>query len=163
MSGVVIEGADGGGKTTLIRKLRDFFGWPVVHVVQPHIPDYHQMMKLLNVGPVIFDRFHWSPQVYGDVLRDGPELDETCYERIEDKLVGEGYTVVLCETNINTMLENNEKEIQLWNEVREFQPLAKLLIRYEKIARLSNIPVFHYDYQERQVEDVIDFVKAGGW
>ena len=157
---MVVEGADGAGKTTLIRALRDYFGWPVVHVVQPNIPNVVQMHKLIQAGPVIFDRFHWSPQVYGEVLRDGPELSPVLYKGLESHLYREAYSVIYCQTDIDVMLENNKKAPQLWEEVKNYGLLTELLLVYGQMVCDSHLPVFTYEYQEGNPEQVIGFIRG---
>ncbi|KKL08745.1 hypothetical protein LCGC14_2572770 [marine sediment metagenome] len=147
MAGVVVEGADGSGKTTLIRAIRDKFHWPVVHVVQPNNPDILQMIKLAECAPVVFDRFHLSPVVYGAALREGPEL--TLYDlwALDGLLMNKGFVVVYCETDLGTMLFNNSKEEQLWEAVRKPEPLKEIVDQYLAILEQTSTFWCVYDYK----------------
>ncbi|KKL55753.1 hypothetical protein LCGC14_2252300, partial [marine sediment metagenome] len=162
MAGVIVEGCDGSGKTTLIRALRDKFHWPVVHVVQPGNPDILQMMKLIGCAPVIFDRFHWSPVAYGAALREGPELTPFDLWALDGMLMNRGFVNVYCETDIDTMLFNNKKEEQLWEAVRENASVRKIIHEYREFEHTSQVACYSYDYQVESTETLLvrmDLVK----
>jgi len=147
MPGIVVEGCDGAGKTTLIKALRNRLFWPTVHVVQPGRPDVQQMLKLLTCSPLIIDRFHLSPIVYGEALRDGPELTPYDVWALEGLLIAQGYTGILCSTDATTMMVNNLKVEQLWEATRELETVEKLDRLYHVAADSSLISFKHYDYQ----------------
>ena len=159
-----MEGVDGSGKTTLIRALRDALHLPVVHVVQPRSPDIKQMLSFLDCGPIIFDRFHWSPVVYGKVLRDGPELSGYDLWALDGYLMSRGYVSILCVTDLETMLENNRNAPQLWEEVRKAEVLINLRDSYFNLHYSSELPRLFFDYRVEGIELVIkaytEFAKA---
>lgn len=155
MAGCIVEGPDGSGKTTLIRALRDSLHLPVVHVVQPKSPDIKQMLSFLDCGPIIFDRFSWSPVVYGTVLRDGPELSEYDLWALDGYLMSRGYISVLCVTDLERMLENNRSAPQLWNEVRRSKTLIKLRDEYLALHFKSELPRLLFDYQVDNLDSVV--------
>jgi len=157
MSGIVVEGSDGTGKTSLIRELLHTFRFPTIHVLHP--TNFTQMIKLAYCNPVIFDRFHLSPVVYGKVLRDGPDLNITQFAELEDLLVDRGFVQIICMTRTEAMLENNRKEDQLWEEVRELKIVERLKAEYLVQAYRTKIPTLLYDYLDTSAEDVIVWVK----
>ncbi|KKL88115.1 hypothetical protein LCGC14_1927970 [marine sediment metagenome] len=160
MPGIVVEGCDGSGKTTLIRVLRDHFHWPVVHVVQPHNPDILQMMRLIECSPVIFDRFHWSPVVYGEALREGPELTPYDLWALDGMLMNRGFINVYCETDINTMLRNNVKEEQLWEAVRTKSSIKRIIHEYRMLEQTSQLTCYLYDYRAETTDTLLDLIKT---
>ena len=160
MPGIVVEGCDGSGKTTLIRVLRDYFHWPVVHVVQPHNPNILQMMKLIECSPVIFDRFHWSPVVYGEALREGPELTPYDLWALDGMLMNRGFINVYCETDIDTMLSNNAKEVQLWEAVRTKSSVKRIIHEYRMLELTSQLVCYSYDYKEETTDTLLDLIKT---
>lgn len=154
-AGYVIEGPDGGGKTYLARLLRNRLYWPVIQVVQPFEPNIEQMRALLKVGPVIFDRYHLSPVTYGDVLRQGRELSQEQEEGFNVLLKNNNYTLVICITDVDTMLENNGRADQLWNEVRERDVLERLIVAYMNCAvrsRTVGVRTVLWDFQNQEPE-----------
>jgi len=158
VAGIIIEGPDGSGKTSLIRHLLHTFRWPVCHVVQPGIPNVEQMAWLAQSGPMIFDRFHWSPVIYGEVLRRGPELDGHDWWMLEGLLLARGYVTVLCVTEIDEMLRNNENEVQLWDSVREYQVVYDLAVEYSRLQDASKLPTLTYNYRCQTPEQIVPWL-----
>lgn len=158
MSGVIVEGPDGSGKTTLIKAIRNRFYWPVVHVVQPGKPDIKQMLRLLECSPVVFDRFHWSPVAYGVALREGSELSPYDLWALEGLLMNKGYVTVLCLSDMGTMLANNKKEEQLFSEVREEKAMWKIVNQYSLLLLTCELPYFVYDYRTDTLSNTLGFV-----
>jgi hypothetical protein len=117
------------------------------------------MLELAACAPMIFDRFHLSPVVYGKVLRDGPELDDYDLWGIEGFLAGRGYTMILCSTDLNTMVENNRKEVQLWQETRSATPMHDLKQAYFDVTSSSHLWVEGYDYQKNLPEETMLGIK----
>jgi thymidylate kinase len=161
VGGIVIEGPDGSGKTTLIDKLRrqTTINWPIVHVVQPGVPDIRQMIALIKAGPIIFDRFHLSPIVYGEVLRAGPELDEHDRWALEGMLKARGFLTVICLTSVERMCLNNRAAEQMFESVREKEIVRRLLLGYLRSAVdgfAHGVVVF--DYQVQSNADLIDYI-----
>lgn len=69
---IIIEGADGVGKSTLANRLSEKLGWPIHHMGVPD-PDFDYMggylEKIVEYGPrCILDRFHLGAFVYGTIL-----------------------------------------------------------------------------------------------
>lgn len=160
MAGVIIEGPDGAGKTSLIKKLQHDRGWPVAHVVQPVIPNVRQMLNLASCDPIIFDRYHWSPIVYGEVLRFGPELTPYDVWALEGHLMNRGFVVILCLTDPSTMRENNWKADQLWDAVREYDVVVKLRKGYQNLTSRTTLPLKTFNYQKHSFEMFDEFVET---
>lgn len=97
---IVLEGADGTGKTTLAKKLVEMYRGYYIHnrrhrdVWPYHLASIRQALKFARLGPVIIDR-HWlSECVYGTVYRGGIQAryDERALHRV---LARFGVTYVL--------------------------------------------------------------------
>lgn len=160
MSGVVVEGPDGSGKTELIKRIQHGKKWPMVHVVQPSTPDVRQMLDLASCEPVLFDRYHWSPVVYGKVLRKGPELSDYDLWALEGHLINRGFVLVVCLTDGATMVENNLKEDQLWDEVRRMEVVGHLRDAYLHLMVSTDMPVKLFNYKRQaDHQDTFDFIE----
>jgi thymidylate kinase len=161
MPGVVVEGPDGSGKTTLIRRLRNKYHWPVCHVVQPGNPDIKQMLGLIEHSPLIFDRFHWSPVTYGATLRDGPELTRYDLWALEGALANQGCINIYCCTDQRTMLKNNKAAEQLWEETKQKEPMGRLTASYDDFFwNITDLPSLRYDYKKDPLEAVFNYVQG---
>lgn len=77
----ILEGPDGGGKTTLARTLQAKLGAHYIHSTykfKGHMYAYHwaqlrKAVRLAQTKPVIMDRWWPSEIVYGNTYRNGPE------------------------------------------------------------------------------------------
>lgn len=112
---IVLEGADGTGKTTLARELVKRYGafyihnglWP--NMWQRHLAAVDLAVKKSQRQLVIIDRLYLSEQIYGQVFRAGPayDLGARCLDRV---LQRHGALTVLCvRQNLKAHLEHFEK------------------------------------------------------
>lgn len=144
---VVLEGVDGGGKTTLADTLRSRLKMDYIHVTNPEPGDNvfaHHFNPIRGVkGNTIIDRLHWSDDVYGAVLRGGPGLTDQEFGFLDGYLASRAGVFVLCAPPLDVVLENVAKvpggknhadatAIRIWDE-------------YQKPSR-SFLTVLTYDY-----------------
>lgn len=77
----VLEGPDGGGKTTLAKTLQAKLGAHYLHstykfkgkMAAYHYAQLRKALRLAQTKPVVLDRWWPSEIVYGNTYRDGPE------------------------------------------------------------------------------------------
>ncbi len=144
---VILEGVDGGGKTTLADELRLSLGLSYVHVSNPEPGDdvfQHHFQPIKGVkDDTIVDRLHWSDDVYGAVLRGGPGLSDQEFGFLDGYLASRGAITVLCAPPLETVLFN------LALAPREKNHDSKTAVRvweeYQKPSR-SFLTVLVYDY-----------------
>lgn len=148
MSGAVCEGIDGSGKTTLAKTIQRKLGWPLTHVAQPGNPDIEQMIRLVESSPLVFDRFHLSPVVYGQYFRGGPDYHEFDLWALEGLLQARGYVLVVCRTDASIAANNNLKVEQLYDRLRDEATLVDLMKSYDQtIVQHSTLPTLYYDFR----------------
>lgn len=97
---VVIEGADGTGKTTLARAVTDRLGAAYLHAGPPEL---HPLVSytaplepLADRIDVVCDRWHLGELVYGPLYRGGPGLTDCQFGAVEDYLLAKGAVLVHC-------------------------------------------------------------------
>lgn len=78
---IILEGPDGGGKTTLANELRDKFEYTVIHFGQPTPGENifrtysRALLDAIDSGSrIVFDRLYLSEVVYSNVLRGGSKI-----------------------------------------------------------------------------------------
>ena len=138
LGGIIIDGAEQQGKSTLCKKLASILNYPVVHFPPP--PDdfdfFDDYFKAINEckSPIIFDRSYTSELVYGSYF-DRCHIDIDRQFDIESKFLGLGYMFVLSELNIpwidreETVNKQQNKEIKkLYREVYNTISLPKIVV-----------------------------------
>jgi thymidylate kinase len=75
IKGIIIEGSDCSGKTTLIDELKkrlSYSGWDIINLGHENRDQFKRYMNwYINSDKAIFDRGHFSEIVYGDLWRGG--------------------------------------------------------------------------------------------
>ena len=110
---VILEGVDGGGKTTLAGTLQTRLRMTYIHVTNPEPGESvfaHHFDPIRGVkGNTVVDRLHWSDDVYGTVLRGGPGLTDQEFGFIDGYLASRAGVFVLCSPPLEAVLENVAK------------------------------------------------------
>lgn len=131
---VVLEGADGTGKTTLARALvakHDAFYihnglWP--NMWQRHLAAVDLAIRRSQQQLVVIDRLFLSEQIYGQVFRGGPayDLGARCLDRA---LLRYGAVTVLC---VRKNLEKHLKHFEQLkaSRVEKFNTMREVACRY---------------------------------
>lgn len=116
MSFLVLEGADGSGKTTLAAHLERRYHVRVKHLGPPergterlaeimnhvYAPDFGNRRE----GKAVFDRLHFGAVTYGPVFRGGADLTWYEWDAFEHSLIMHGCALILCDPGIETILRN---------------------------------------------------------
>lgn len=160
MSIVIVEGPDGSGKTSLIRRLRqdskNYF-WIASSSGRPkslvQLQDaLHWIAQSTYLGtPIVCDRFPLiSESVYGPVLRDSCLLDQMGHrDRVAaSDLLRQIDRIVYCRPPISTIRQNITTGAlpQLQGVVENLDALVACYDELMDTLRDDNIFVYAYDY-----------------
>jgi hypothetical protein len=144
---VVLEGVDGGGKTTLADTLQSRLKMNYIHVTNPEPGENvfaHHFDPVRGVKDnTVVDRLHWSDDVYGAVLRGGPGLTDQEFGFIDGYLASRGGVLVLCLPPLATVLGNVAKAPGRKNH--DDATAVRIWDEYQKQGR-SFLTVLTYDY-----------------
>ncbi len=114
MTTIVLEGPDGGGKTTLKDFLCKRLRARSVHMSIPEPLDKpldYWMGRLREAEwPEIIDRLHWSEDVYANLFRGGSRLSDLDRWLLEGWLIAHSAVIVLCRPSRETVLKNTALE-----------------------------------------------------
>lgn len=151
MSLIILEGADGTGKTTLARALNYDYGYDIVHCGPPKTdnPMAEYLDLALTHQHAVFDRFHLGERVYGQIYRGNDRLGSTRMRMLERYLLSQNAVAVFCEPPKQTAYENWVKRAKKGEEMITFEQSTKWEEIYEGfqlVRDLTALPNVRYDY-----------------
>jgi thymidylate kinase len=165
---VILEGPDGGGKTTLAERLRQLLQKDrMTHVVK-HGPYadmntedlcrtyFRSMTQALTYDDhVIMDRSWLSEPIYGAVYRDGKDrIDMPRRRMLERVALSRGAVVVHCQPDLSLCVDTfrmRKGEEYLDNT----EQLGAVYEAYETLPQRTCLPVVHYDYEKDTLEALV--------
>lgn len=136
----ILEGPDGGGKTTLARSLSVELSVPVHHAGGPPVDRTDLMGRIQDQ----FDRYGMildraaiiSDRVYGPILRDGSFLDHDEWMRWIERYIDRGFITVYCCPYMLTPIQSGakpHKSVDLMKEVTEQQ--SRIIGGYDRVFK----------------------------
>lgn len=165
---IILEGPDGGGKSTLAKQLSDHLQAVAVHhgpyPAEPNpSPAYHHSMSpaLRGVRPVVMDRCWLSEPIYGRVFRNGLNRGGVYQRMLERVAMACNAVVVQCLPPRQVALDTFVSRHRRGGEMLASADQAMLVYDgYCKLRELTSLPVITYDYtQSGAFEDL----KASLW
>lgn len=158
----VIEGADGGGKTTLAKHLEKW-GYSYDHRGAPEKPalDYYLEGLESGTGRIVLDRLHVGSYVYGKVFRGMDDLTEYEHWTLEGAIYGQGGQLVYANPPVEAMdaaLAGGPADSEaVIYEASEKQLQVRMLYGLY-METMTNLPVVEYDWTRPDAPKVIDQV-----
>jgi len=166
IKGIIIEGSDCSGKTTLVRALKSplsHSGWDVADLGHKNGNQFDRYMdQYVNANKVIFDRGHFSEVVYGDLWRGGHGMNE--WERLFlDEYALNNFLVIFAHAPEKMMKERYNS--RSYGQIIEEDELAIVQSRFASVLKHPN--VLHYDSSslaalDAIVEKVLSLLDAEG-
>jgi GTPase SAR1 family protein len=165
MSIVVVEGADGSGKTTLIKNLRNATeryyvtlgsGGPPQNVLNVQcVTDWITMMSQGRV-PVVCDRLSLiSEPIYGEILRDENIFDGTyTIDDVKDFLLNCVDRVIYCRPPTSVILDKLKNEKQLKGVDANISAIAHKYDYTMKMLQHWGVRVINYDCSQNPLWDL---------
>lgn len=165
MSGkaIILEGPDGGGKSTLAKYISSQLGYTYVHTAAPSqaaMSHYLQPVYDNYDNKAVYDRLHIGNVIYGTVYRGGPDLTPLDIWRLEGYLTNLDAVVIYCrppDEFLDASLDSRYKDIyeeDPWrvSAVREFYD-------WYMNNNISELPIWTYDYHSSGLDDILDGIK----
>jgi thymidylate kinase len=165
---IILEGPDGGGKTTLAETLRaQLQSNRMTHVIK-HGPYkgvgsedlckmyFRSMSQALTYDDnVIMDRSWLSEPIYGRVYRDGTSrIDMPRRRMLERVALARGAVVIHCQPDFELCAETF-KARQPIEYLDNLEQLRDVYDEYEQLAQQTSLPVIHYDYNSGTLSDLL--------
>ena len=137
---IIIEGADGVGKTTLVNKLAERYNLGVIHCHSKDPNDLDFYYQLLRKNEVIYDRHLIGEMVYPKIFGRPQKLKEYELEYLLAKSDDLGVSIIILTAGINDiekrLFEKDEFECVLNN-------IEDINNNFLKLAGKYNIPVIN--------------------
>jgi thymidylate kinase len=165
---IILEGPDGGGKTTLAESLRQYLqGDRMTHVVK-HGPYkgvgtedlcriyFRAMTQALTYDDhVIMDRSWLSEPIYGEVYRNGANrVDMPRRRMLERVALSRGAVVVHCQPDLEVCMETFKSRLDV-EYLDNTAQLTAVYHGYESLGLHTCLPVLHYDYKYDTLEKLL--------
>lgn len=146
---IILEGPDGGGKTTLAKKLEAEHDFLYVHLGPPKpgedlLNTYASLLYQAHCAEhsTVFDRLHIGESVYGPTVR-GVDLLGTEGQTILERMIeGYGAEVVVVLPNVMVAGDNWSKKALAGDYIQRPDIYLKIYGKYESYA--ENLPVYDY-------------------
>ena len=162
---IVIEGADGTGKSTLANAIAHAAG--PVEVIHAGPPARHPLIEytspLAGYRPaeghtVVCDRWHLGELVYGHLYRGGSGLTADQFRGVEDFLLELGAVLVYCTGSSHYLAKQLRERGEAPNEValgRELARFQEVVMNHSRLPRLVSVAGISYV----TAEEVVDFAR----
>lgn len=154
---VLIEGADGSGKSTLCNQLR-FEGYTPISIPQDASQRGSYWICAYDTHVYVSDRSYISDMVYR--IFDGKHRQGMS---LQDMLFGlEKYTkIILCEsgTEYDDSMARGEDNITKKKDSDKIKQIYNIITSMFKI--FADVPVMKYNWRTDNLDDVIKFIEGG--
>jgi hypothetical protein len=149
---LIIEGPDAAGKSTLIKKLREDYGF--THVIKPYYPKKNQLSYYLHTsniyGGYALERYYISELVYPRFKKNRDEMDPHHQYLIEAALHPHSPIIFYLRPSKETILENIRKRGDDYIDESE---IDSMLESYDFIINRSTIPHIKYDFKKDNLKE----------
>ncbi len=145
---IILEGPDGGGKTTLARRLKNEYHYTIVKTNAPAPSENvfktytNTLLEAIDGGErVVFDRHYLGERVYGPLLRGGNSIGDQGIALIERLIAANDVRVVICCPRWSTLMSGwREKDDLLKKESQ----LRSVRDAYMSEARRLGLTVYDW-------------------
>ncbi len=150
---IIIEGPDGGGKTTLAQQLSKQTGYPILHRSQPKTDEEKKLMLGEYIQAIkgnknaIFDRCWYSEMAYGPVMRDSSVISYPQMYELERMLAKNGAIIIHCTGSESALWMRCQKRGEDYITSRD--DFKAIYNNYVDIMSAPHyIPVVTYEYKD---------------
>lgn len=139
---IIIEGADGAGKTTLAKILADKYGLEICHCTQHDPADFYFYRETLRKENCIWDRHTIGELIYPLVFNREAQITQTEAKAIIDIAKSEGVKIFVLTAPIETLYERLRKRVPEENP-RILANLSLIDGAFVECARAMGVPVIN--------------------
>ena len=154
----IVEGPDGGGKTTLCQDLSKMTGFPIIHRSNPKTEEEKKEMMGMYVDCIrqeknaIFDRAWYSEMVYGPVMRDKSYVTKEQMLGLERMALNNGGAMIIhCTDNVEMLWARCQKRGETY--IKGVEVLDIIKAGFENIMHRTHhiLPVLRYELSKQKM------------
>ena len=151
---IIVEGADGVGKTTIVNYLAWLFDLEVIHIGSSDPNTYEWYSGLLEKDNVIFDRHFIGEMIYPYLFNRKGNLNNNKFELLYNKAIDLGYYFLVITADEDTI---KQRLLDRGNEPNEVvKTFTYANAAFKAIARRHHIPIFESN-DNKIFSDLDDF------
>lgn len=162
---IMLEGLDRTGKTTLANAIAKRLGAPVIHKSAPTGDWFIEYVApLAGYQPgldLVLDRWHWGEMVWPTVFGRDVSMPLSGFRYVDAMMTKLGGVAVLGTGDLDAVWQDavaaDEPIAKLPNGQRQFANAHRL---FNRVAGISTLPVFEYDYRSMSLADAVASVTA---
>lgn len=149
---IIVEGADGVGKSTVVAYLAQMFNLNIIHIGSTDPNTYEWYNELLNKNDVIFDRHFLGEMIYPYLFDRKCNLTNQQFELLYNKAMDLGYYFLVITADEKTI---KERLLERGNEPEEvIKTFEYANAAFKAIARRYYIPIF--ESNDKKIFDNLD-------
>ncbi len=154
---IVVEGTDGTGKSTLALDIAAKYGYTYKWLGKPDKGEvwdtYCKAYCAIYPGErVVFDRSHWSEDVYGPLFRGSSELTEEQSGLLID-LLGNDVTVVLCVRPMDSIMKTISETP---DDLHHDKYPGTIQDKYVNVLTDAGIDIVYYNFEKTTMEELME-------
>jgi thymidylate kinase len=152
---LIIEGCDGVGKTSIIKKLAEEYNLDIFYST------YHGPKKLniyrerLQLNDIVFDRSFISEFVYSKILDRESEINLFDFNYLLKTAEIAGFKIIILTCEVNEIIRRlNERKDEMQNILSN---IKKIELEYEEIC--SNNDIIKIDTTNKSIQEIVEKIK----
>ena len=153
---ILVEGADGSGKTTLVNQLVEYFTTLRINMGHDHIPDFYDNIIDMQED-IVLDRSFITDVVYRLALDDGKETDGINMFYMEHIL--RNSVVIYCKT----ATQFDDAKARGEDNITDLKTAQKISRYYDAVMKFINTRTsthtIKYDWHLDTVEELVSTIK----
>jgi thymidylate kinase len=160
---IVLEGADGTGKSTLANEILSQSKGHLIHgswnkdwnIRQYHEDMYEAAMLLLPYQTVIMDRWATSEEVYAEAFRGGRQYDseEHIAQMMGEVMFDDPTQTIYVYCENDNVVANHKENMKIRQEL--FEDMSPVVREYEKYLGRTSLNWLRYDFTKVNMEDFV--------
>ncbi|MFH1831594.1 MAG: hypothetical protein ABH827_02210 [bacterium] len=156
IKGIIVEGCDCSGKTTLIKTLKaklSWFGWDLASLGHQDVNQFDRYMgQYIFADKIVFDRAHFSECVYSDVWRGGCSFQDWELQSL-NKYVYEHFIVIL--THVSPEVLKKRYQERSFEQIIAYDELELVQNKFHRLLDHPNVIKYNASTPEA-LDAVID-------